>query len=64
MNGSYFSSSNAILCSLHKYNVVNFMKIFFVEVSRIDALTKKATDKISPEGRTYHQVPEGLHPMQ
>ena len=40
------------------------MKLFFDEVSRIDALTKKATDKISPEGRTYHQVPEGLHPMQ
>ena len=40
------------------------MKLFFYEFSRIDALTKKATEKISPEGRTYHQVPEGLHPLQ
>ena len=39
-------------------------KLFFHDVSRIDALTKKATEKINPEGRTYHQVPEGPHPRQ
>ena len=60
MSNAVFEIHLKKYCNMHSdFLIVNFIKLFFHDVSSIDGLTNKAMEKIGPEGRTYHQVPEG-----